>query len=93
MNELMNEWYHEVIKLCRLPKIQKSMIVESAINTQNSEIIEIFEWILKLRPIVGGAKCPTRELTQLIDKKAKPFLKHITSLLCDNIDNSDASCR
>ena len=43
MNELMTEWYHEVIKLCRLPKIQKSMIVESAINTQNSEIIEIFE--------------------------------------------------
>ena len=34
------------------------MIIESAINTQNSDIIEIFETNdLQLRPIVGGPKC------------------------------------
>ena len=42
----------------------------------NSEIIEIFELNdLKLRPIVGAPKCPTRKLSQLIDILLKPFLK------------------
>ena len=31
-----------------LPKIHKSMVIESTINTQNSKIIEIFEPNLKL---------------------------------------------
>ena len=34
--------HHEVINLYRLPKIQKSKIIESVINTQKIEIIEIF---------------------------------------------------
>ena len=50
------------------------MVKESAFNTQNIEIIEIFEPDdLKLRPIVGGPKCP-RKLGQLIDILIKPFL-------------------
>ena len=44
------------------------MVIESAISTQNSEIIEIFEPNdLKLRPIVGGPKCPTRKLNKSIN--------------------------
>ena len=39
----MNEWYHEASNICGLLKIEKSMIVESVINTPNSKIIEIFE--------------------------------------------------
>ena len=50
------------------------MITKSAINTQNSEIIEPND--LKLRPIVGCPKYPTRKLSQLIDILLKPFLKH-----------------
>ena len=48
-----------------LPKIDKAIVIESAINTQNSEIIKIFEPnILKLRPVVGVLRCPTIKLSQ-----------------------------
>ena len=57
------------------------MIIESAINTQNSEIIEIFESNdLKLRPAVSGPNCQTRNLRQLNDILLKHFLKHIKKL-------------
>ena len=63
------------------------MIIESAINTQNSEIIEIFELNdLKLRPVVGGPKCPTRNIRQLIDVLLKSFLKHIKSFIHNSLD-------
>ena len=55
--KFLNDKHHEVSNFYWLPKIHKSMIIESAINTQNSEIIEIFEPNdLKLRPIVGGQR-------------------------------------
>ena len=51
------------------------MVIESTINTQNSEIIEVFEANdLKQRPVVGGPKCPTRKLNQLIDILLQPVL-------------------
>ena len=63
------------------------MVIESAIDTQNSEIIEIFEPNdLKVRPIVGGPKCPTRKLGQLINILLKPFLKRINSFIRDSLD-------
>ena len=63
----------EVSNLNGLPKIHKSKITESAINTQNSEIIEIFEPNdLKLRPTVENS---TRKQCQLIDILSKPFLQ------------------
>ena len=63
------------------------MIVESAINTRNSAFIEIFEPNdLKLRRIVGGPKCPSRKLSQLIDILLKPFSKHIRSFIRDILD-------
>ena len=63
------------------------MIIQSAINTENSEIIEIFEPNnLKLRPIVGGPKCQTRKLSQVIDIPLKPFLKHIKTFIRDSLD-------
>ena len=63
------------------------MIIESAINTRNSEFIEIFEPnSLKLRRIVGGPKCPARKLSQLIDILLKPFLKHIKIFIRDSLD-------
>ena len=61
------------------------MVIESATNSQNSEIIEIFEPNnLKLRPIVGGPKRPTTKLNQLIDILLKPFLKRTKSLIRDS---------
>ena len=62
-------------------------MLDIAINTQNNEIIEIFEPNdLKLRPIVRGPKCPTRKLSQLIDILLKPFLKCIKSFIHDSLD-------
>ena len=70
-----------------LPKIHKSVVIESTINTQNSEVLEIFETNdLKLRPIVTGPKCSTRKLSQLIDILLKPFLKHIKNFIRDSLD-------
>ena len=40
--EFLNDKNLEVSNFYGLPKIHKSMIIESAINTQNSEIIGIF---------------------------------------------------
>ena len=85
--KFLNDKHHEVSNLYGLPKIDKSMIIESAINTQNSEIIEIFEPNgLKLKPIVGGPKSPAKKLSQLIDILLKPFLKHIKNFIRDSLD-------
>ena len=45
--------------------------------------------ILKLRPIVGGLKCPTKKLIQLIDILLKPFSKHIKIFVRDSLDFSN----
>ena len=85
--KFLNDKHHGVTIFYVLPKIRKSMLVESAINTQNSEIIETFEPNdLKLRPIVGSPKCPTRKLSQLIGRLLKPFLKCIKSFIHDSLD-------
>ena len=76
--KFLNDKHHEVSNFYGLPKIHKSKITESTINTKKSEVIEIFEPNdLKLRPIVGVRRFPTWTLSQLIDILLKPFLKHI----------------
>ena len=61
-----------------LPKIHKSQLITNAIKEQNSEVVSINEpQDLKVRPIVGGRKCPTRKLSELIDPLLKPFLKQV----------------
>ena len=55
--EFLNDKFYKVSNFYGLPKIPKSKITKSAINTQNIEIIEIFEPNdLKLRSIVGGPR-------------------------------------
>ena len=67
--------------------MHKSMVIESVMNTQNSEIIEIFEPNdLKLRPIVDDPRCRKRKLSRLIDILSKPFLKRIESFIRDSLD-------
>ena len=60
--------HHEVSYFYGLPKIHKSMIMDSSISTQNSEIIKMFDLndFKKLRSILGGSKCPTRKPSQLM---------------------------
>ena len=58
--KFLNDKHHEVSTFYGLPKIHKSKITESQINTKKSEAIEIFEPNdLKLRPIVGVRRFPT----------------------------------
>ena len=63
--EFLNDKHHEVSNFDGLPQIHKSKIKESSINSQNSEVIVIFEPNnLKLRLIVGGPECHARKLSQ-----------------------------
>ena len=85
--KFLNDMHHEVSNFYGLPKAHKSMVIESAINTQNSQIIEIFlPNDLKLGPIVDSPKCTTRKLSQLIEILLKHFLKRIKSLIRDSLD-------
>jgi len=70
-----------------LPKVHKSKIIKEAIERQNAEYIECLEpYDLKLRPIVAGPNCPTRNLSNLLDKILKPLLTHIKSHIKDNLN-------
>lgn len=63
--KFLNDKHHEVSNFDGLPQIHKSKIKESSINSQNSEVIVIFEPNnLKLRLIVGGPECHARKLSQ-----------------------------
>ena len=85
--KFLNVKHHEVSNFCGLPKINKSKIIESVINTQNSEIIEIFKPNdLKLRPIVGGLNCQAKKINQLFDIPLKRSLKHINSHIHNSMD-------
>ena len=69
-----------------LPKVHKSKSIKEAVKEQNSTYIECLEpQDLKLRPIVAGPCCPTRNLSNLVDKIIKPLLIHIKSHIKDNI--------
>ena len=66
--KFLNDKHHEVYNFYGLLQIHISMTIESAINTQNSEIIETLKPNeLKQKPIASGPKCQTRKLSQLID--------------------------
>ena len=41
--KFLNDKHHKISNFYGLPKIYKSMVIESAINIQNSKIVEIFE--------------------------------------------------
>ena len=70
-----------------LSKVQKSKIIQEAIQVKNCEYIKIYDPLdLTLRPIVAGPSCPTRRLSNLIDILLKPFLIHIKSYIKDNLD-------
>ena len=83
----LNEADYNTSNFYGLPKIHKSQLITNAIKEQNSEVVSINEpQDLKVRPIVGGPKCPTRKLSELIDALLKPFLKHVKSYIRDSID-------
>ena len=82
-----NETDYNTSNFYGLPKINKSQLITTAIKEQNSEVVSINELQdLMVRPIVGGSKCPTRKLSELIDTLLKTFLKHVKSYIRESID-------
>ena len=95
----LNEADYNKSNFYGLPKIYKSRLIANAIKEQNSEVANINNLQdLNVRPIVGGPKCPTRKLSELIETLLKPFLKHVKSYIrgsinflnkCDRITNEN----
>ena len=70
-----------------LPKAQKSKQINTAIQEQNNQYIEIHELEdLTVTPIVSKPNCSTRSLSQLIGIIFKPFLIPIKRYVKDNLD-------
>ena len=79
--------YFEKSNFYGRPKIHKSKILHEAIREQNKELITISEpKDIKLGPIVGGPKCPTRRLSNFFDLILKSLTKHVKSNIKDNIE-------
>ena len=67
-----------------LPKLHKSSIVQEAVDTQQSDVIECPNPTdLKFRPIVACQNCPTRSLSDLLDKLLRPFVNKVKFRLKD----------
>ena len=85
--KFLNEKSFETSNFYGLPKIHKSKVIEAAIHSQNTEVIEVREpRNLKLRPLVGRTNCPTRRLSYFLDTLLKPYLKHVKSYIRDCVD-------
>ena len=70
-----------------LPKIHKSQVIQRSITIQNSEFIVCPEPSdLKFRPIVSCRDCPTRSLSDLLDKLLRPFVNKVKFRLRDTWD-------
>eukprot|EP00106_Octopus_bimaculoides_P001170 XP_014768612.1 PREDICTED: uncharacterized protein LOC106868030 [Octopus bimaculoides] len=70
-----------------IPKVHKSKVISEACKKATDVIIKIpSPKDLKLRPIIAGPVCETHHLSNFLDTLLKPFLKHITSYIRDDID-------
>ena len=67
-----------------LPKIHKSKSIQEAVNTQQNDVIECpHPDDLTFRPIVACQNCPTRSLSDLLDKLLRPFVNKVKYRLKD----------
>ena len=74
-------------KFYGLPKIHKSKEVQDSISTQQSEVITCPDPVdLKFRPIVSCRDCPTRSLSELLDKLLRPFVEKVRFRIKDTWD-------
>ena len=78
--KFLNEKSFETSNFYGLPKIHKSKVIEAAIHSQNTEVVEVLEHCkLKVRPTVCGPNY------YFLDTTLKPYLKHVKSyveMLC-----------
>ena len=85
--KFLNEKSFETSNFYGLHKIHKSKVIEAAIHSQNTDVLEVREpRDLKLRPIVGGSNCPKSRLSYFLDTLLKPYLKHVKSYIPDSVD-------
>ena len=70
-----------------LPKIHKSSMIQQAIANQQNELITcVTPEDLKFRPIVSCRDCPTRSLSDLLDKLLRPFVNKVKFRIKDTWD-------
>ena len=70
-----------------LPKIHKCDEIKKAIAEQNSPYVTLpAPTSLKGRPIVAGSSCPTKHLSELLDKILKPLVPKLKSYVQDDWD-------
>ena len=71
--KFLYEKFFKTSNFCGLPEIHKSKVIEAAIHSQNTEVVEVWEPSdLKLRSIVGGSNCPPKRLGYFLDTLLKP---------------------
>lgn len=86
-SKCLTEFNFKTSQFYGLPKIHKSKQISSAINKQNSDVVNVLEPSdLPFRPIVGGPICPTSNLSFLLDEILKPLLSKVQSFVRDDID-------
>ena len=77
--KFMNEKSFETSNFYGLPKIHKSKVINAAIHSQNTQVVEVPEPNdLKFRPLVGGPNCPTRRLSYFLDTLIDPDTEIVT---------------
>ena len=70
-----------------LPKIHKCKEIKEAIAAENKEYVALqAPQSLKGRPIVAGPNCPTKHLSELLDKILKPLVPRLRSYVKDDWD-------
>ena len=76
------------------PKVHKSKLIADAVKAQNRQYIVLYEPSnLVLRPIAAGLVCPTRPLSDLVDKLLKSYIRYIKRYVRDDLDFlSKVSC-
>ena len=85
--KFLNEKYFETNNFYGLPKIHKSKVIQAAVHSQNTGVVEVWKPCnLKLRPITGGPNCPTKKLSYFLDTLLKQYLKHVKSYIGDSVD-------
>ena len=77
--KFMNDTSFETSNFYGLPKIHKSKVINAAIHSQNTQVVEVPEPNdLKFRSLVGGPNCPTRRLSYFLDTLIDPDTEIVT---------------
>ena len=84
----LTEKNYKIAYFYELPKLHKSDLINSVMETANSSYIHLkdFNGIIDGRPIVGGPSYHTSGLSEMVDILLEPVIHFIPHLLKDSFD-------